>query len=223
MMGETGILAMCRTTFLLLCAGVLCGRVVRAQDAASAVRLDSATATAVARLADSVRAQSLPADPLLSLAREGALHHASPEQVLAAVREYAAALGQARDALNRTATTEEIVSGAGLLVARVNPGMLTGLRLARPEGTLTVPLVVFADFIGRGVTIETAFTTMSSALRNGADDQELIALRNAVADAIRSGSSPAAAVAERYLSLLQMHRPALPRVPGRIFRPSMPH
>jgi hypothetical protein len=223
MMGETGILAIRRTTLLLLGAGLLYGHVARAQDVVAPLRRDSATAAAVARLADSVRALSLPADPLLSLAREGALHHASPEQVLAAVRAYAAALGEARSALGASATEEEIVSGAGLLIARVNAGMLTGLRLARPEGTLTVPLVVFADFIGRGVTTETAFTTISSALRNGADDNELTALRNAVADAIRSGSSPSAAVAQRSSPLLQMRRPAMPRVPGRIFRPSMPH
>jgi hypothetical protein len=220
MMDQIGIPAIRRAALLLLVAGVPYGRLVGAQDAASSGRLDSATAAAVARLADSVRARSLPADQLLSLAREGALHHASAEQVLAAVRAYAAALGEARDAIGPTAMTEEIVSGAGLLIARVNPGMLTGLRLARAEGPLTVPLVVFADFIARGVTTELAFATISSELRNGARDDELSALRNAVAAAITAGTSPAAAISSRIpLRPADAHAPTTPRIPPRIGRP----
>ena len=170
---------------------------IAAQDRRLAARLDSATAGAVARLADSVRAVGLPADPLIGVALEGASRRASSERILAAVREYAAALGVARQTLGDSAMSDEIVSAAGVLVAGVAPRVVVDYRSARPAGALTVPFVVLADLIARGIPADTAASALGAALRNGASDDDLVEFRRRVERDIAAGARPTTAMTIR--------------------------
>ena len=170
---------------------------VAAQDRRLAARLDSATAGAVTRLADSVRAVGLPSDPLIGVALEGASRRASSERILAAVREYAAALGVARQTLGDSAVSDEIVSAAGVLVAGVAPRVVVDYRSARPAGALTVPFVVLADLIARGIPADTAASALGVALRSGASDDDLVEFRRRVERDIAAGARPTTAMTIR--------------------------
>ena len=170
---------------------------IEAQDRRLGARLDSATAGAVARLADSVRAVGLPSDPLIGVALEGASRRASSERILAAVREYAAALGVARQTLGDAAVSDEIVSAAGVLVAGVAPRVVVDYRSARPAGALTVPFVVLADLIARGIPADTAASALGAALRSGASDDDLVEFRRRVERDIAAGARPTTAMTIR--------------------------
>jgi hypothetical protein len=176
---------------------VLAGWPARAQDKRLAARLDAETALAVTRVADSVRAAGLPSDPLIGVALEGASRRAPNDRILAAVREYAAALGVARQTLGASAAGDEIVSAAGVIVAGVAPRVVTEYRAARPTGSITVPLVVLADLVARGVPADTAASALGDALRGGARDDELTELRRRIERDILAGARPATAVAIR--------------------------
>jgi hypothetical protein len=154
-------------------------------------------AVTVTRLADSVRAAGLPSDPVIAVALEGASRRASNERILAAVREYAVALGMARQTLGESAVSDEIVSAAGVIVAGVAPGVVSSYRAARPTGSLTVPLVVLADLIARGVPVDTATVALGDALRGGAGDDQLSELRRRIERDILAGLKPAAAMSIR--------------------------
>jgi len=170
---------------------------IEAQDRRLGARLDSATAGAVARLADSVRAVGLPSDPLIGVALEGASRRASSERIHAAVREYAAALGVARQTLGDAAVSDEIVSAAGVLVAGVAPRVVVDYRSARPAGALTVPFVVLADLIARGIPADTAASALGAALRSGASDDDLVEFRRRVERDIAAGARPTTAMTIR--------------------------
>lgn len=174
---------------------------VYAQDRRLTSRLDTETAAAVSRLVDSVRAVGLPSDALVGVALEGASRRAPSERIVSAVREYASALGAARQTLGDAAASDEIVSAAGVLVAGVAPGVVSSYRAARPSGSLTVPLVVLADLIARGVPADTAADALGDALRGGAADDELSELRRRVERDILAGLRPSAAMAIRTRAL----------------------
>lgn len=196
--------------------------VADAQDRRLATRLDSATAAAVSRLADSVQAAGLPADPLIGVALEGASRRAPSDRILTAVREYAAALGAARQNLGEVAVDDEIVSAAGVVVAGVSPRVLADYRAARPTGRLTVPLVVLADLIARGIPADTAASALGAALRNGASDDQLTAFRQRVERDIAAGARPSTAMTIRRRDLpgtpMDGVNPIRPRSP-RLRRP----
>jgi hypothetical protein len=192
------MIAMPNVNRLLMAAALMCGaRLASAQDRRLVGKLEPEVATAVTRLADSVRAAGLPSDPLVAMALEGASRRASNERILAAVREYAAVLGIARQTLGDSATSDEVVSAAGVIVAGVPPRFVTGYRAARPRGRLTVPLVVLADLVARGVPADSAAEALGAALRNGAGDDDLSELRRRVERDIMAGLEPSTAVSER--------------------------
>jgi len=170
---------------------------VQAQDKRLVGRLGPEAAASVTRIADSVRAVGLPSDPLVAVALEGASRRASTERILAAVREYAAALGSARQTLGDSAASDEIVSAAGVIVAGVAPRFVSDYRAARPVGSLTVPLVVLADLVARGVPADTAAAALGAALRNGVRDEELSEFRRRVERDILAGAKPSTALSIR--------------------------
>lgn len=187
---------------------------VQGQDRRLMTRLDSETAAAVTRVVDSVRAAGLPAEPLVGVALEGASRRASNERILAAVREYASALGVARLTLGDSSASDEIVSAAGVLVVGVQPRVVGEYRAARPTGSITVPLVVLADLIARGVPSDTAASAIGVALRNGARDDQLTELRRRIERDILAGARPATATTIRTQDLPGVQSPG-----GRLIRP----
>lgn len=210
----TRVTAAMRTACAALGGWLATGPAVLAQDGRLAGRLDSATASEVSRVADSVRFAGLPADPLIAVALEGATRRASADRIVAAVREYAAALATARGALGPAAGSDEVVSGAGVVVAGLRPGALADFRRARPAGPLTVPLVVLADLIARGVPPDTAAAALATALGAGARDADLSDLRRTIERDIVAGAKPSAAMSIRLRTM-----PTSPTPLGRRPRP----
>ena len=190
---------------------------LHAQDKRLVGRLEPETAVSVTRLADSVRAAGLPSDPLVAVALEGASRRATSDRILAAVREYAAALGSARLTLGDSAASDEIVSAAGVIVAGVSPRFVSDYRAARPVGSLTVPLVVLADLVARGVPADTAAAALGAALRRGVRDDELAEFRRRVERDILAGAKPATAMTIRTREF-----PAMPAGAVTPIRPSAP-
>jgi hypothetical protein len=185
-----------------------------AQDRRLVTRLDAETASAVTRLVDSVRAAGLPAEPLVGVALEGASRRASNERILSAVREYASALGVARQTLGDSSASDEIVSAAGVFVVGVPPHVVGEYRAARPKSSITVPLVVLADLIARGVPADTASSAIGFALRNGARDDQLTELRRRIERDILAGARPATATSIRTQDLPGTQSPG-----SRLIRP----
>jgi hypothetical protein len=177
----------------LALACLLFATIARAQDARLRGALDPETLAKVTRLADSARAESLPIDPLIGVALEGSQRHIAGARITKAVQDYLGALRAARAALGPDAGPAEITSGAGVLLSGVSSDVLRQLRAASPKRSLTVPLVVLADLIARGVPKDTAAQAIAAAARVNARDDDYSALRRFVEQDIIAGASPAAA------------------------------
>ena len=188
------------TPVMLLVAATVLASAAHAQDARLSARLDRETGLAVMRIVDSARAANIPTEPLIAKALEGASKGASGERIIGAVRAYARALRAAQDAL-RGSAEPEIVAGAGAILSGVRPQVLARLRATRPGQPLTLPLVVMADLVARGVPADTAAGAIYLATRAGARDSDLLALRQSVEQDIVAGAAPAAAIAVRIRNL----------------------
>lgn len=172
-----------------------------AQEARLRSALDAETFARVTKMTDSARAESLPVDPLIGVALEGAQRRAPGAKIAGAVHDYLIALRGARAALGSDAVAAEIVSGAGVLLSGVPSDALHRIRVAGTRRPLTVPLVVLADLIARGVPKDTAARAIEAAARANARDDDYSALRRFVEQDILAGASPAAAAMLRVRSI----------------------
>ena len=166
------------------------------QDARLKARLDPVTAASVSTCADSARQEYLPAEALVQRALEGATKGADGPRIVRATQALLTRLRAARLTLGRRATAEELVAAASALQVGVAPATLNEMKQAR-EGSLTVPLVVLADLVGRGVEVETAATTILFLARAGVEDDRFLDFRTRVEKDIRSGASPGTAATVR--------------------------
>src|SRR5882762_2972947 len=207
--------AFIRTAVPLLAAMLVAGRAVAGQQPDPRLeRLDAATRPAVAALVDSARRALLPTEPLVQRALEGATKRASGDLIVAAVRRFAAELGQARDALGSTASPAELTAGAAALRAGASPIILAQLRQARPE-PLTMPLAVLADLVASGVPVDSAAAAVLG-LAARARDADLVEFRRAVERDIALGAPPAAATAAAAMAAdVQVNAGARQQRPGR--------
>jgi hypothetical protein len=211
-----------RLTITLSLVSIAAPLRILAQDSRLTTKLPRETAAAITKLIDSARALSLPTDPLVGVALEGVNRHATNDRIVRAVREYIGALRTSRQALGDGATDAEVVSGAGVVLSGVNASVLHDLRAARPREALTVPLVVLADLVARGVPLDTATRAVYVATRAGARDADFTLLRHYIEQDISAGASPAAATSLRLRNVpgvtpedLQTQAPAMvPRRPN---------
>jgi len=200
----------------LLATMLVAGRAAAQQLDPRLERLDAATRPAVAALVDSARAASLPTEPLVQRALEGATKRASGEVIVAAVRRLAVDLGRAREALGSTASSAELSAGAAALRAGASQTTLAELRHARRE-PLIVPLAVLADLVASGVPVDSAAAAVL-ALSRQARDAELVEFRRAVERDIALGAPPAAATAAAATTTMAsygVNAGARPQRPGR--------
>jgi len=200
----------------LLATMLVAGRAAAQQLDPRLERLDPATRPAVAALVDSARAASLPTEPLVQRALEGATKRASGEVIVAAVRRLAVDLGRAREALGSTASPAELSAGAAALRAGASQTTLAELRHARRE-PLIVPLAVLADLVASGVPVDSAAAAVL-ALSRQARDAELVEFRRAVERDIALGAPPAAATAAAATTTMAsygVNAGARPQRPGR--------
>jgi hypothetical protein len=200
----------------LLATMLVAGRAAAQQLDQRLERLDAATRPAVAALVDSARAASLPTEPLVQRALEGATKRASGEVIVAAVRRLAVDLGRAREALGSTASPAELSAGAAALRAGASQTTLAELRHARRE-PLIVPLAVLADLVASGVPVDSAAAAVLS-LATRARDADLLEFRRTVERDIALGAPPAAATAAAATTTSQslgVNAGARPQRPGR--------
>ncbi len=208
--------ALIRTTLPLL-AALLVGAPAAAQQVDPRLeRLDAATRPVVAALIDSARTASLPTEPLVQRALEGATKGAAGDVIVAAVRRLAGDLERARDALGPTASPAELGAGAAALRAGASQATLAELRHARRK-PLIVPLAVLADLVASGVPVDSAAAAVLS-LAGRARDADLVEFRRAVERDIALGAPPAAATAAAATATAQsvdVNAGARPQRPGR--------
>jgi len=169
-------------------------------DARLSGRLDARTRAAVVHVIDSAAAVGLPAEPLVDKALEGASKRAAGERIVAAVRRLAGELGAARLALGQRASEGELVAGASALHGGVRPDAISRLRGERPGQSLTVPLAVLSELIARGVSPDTAASTVLALTEVRATDEQLVAFRREVERDIGTGAPPSAAAVGRSLA-----------------------
>jgi hypothetical protein len=172
-----------------------------------ALPLQPETRTAIQRLADSLRAAKIPADPLYDKAAEGVLKGADDTRILRAVRSLAGELVAARGALGSSATDAEILAAASALHAGVPIDALRTLAASRGKrraaASLAVPLTVLADLVTRRVPPDVAVESVEALIMRGATDDAFAALRAEVQRDILSGTAPAAAASARTRALVQ--------------------
>jgi len=165
-----------------------------ATDPRLAARLDSRTLADVSAIVQEARAESLPTEPLVSKALEGAAKKAPGARIVEAVRRLKGSLRDARLALGASSSESELTAGAGALLAGVAGDTLRRLRAVRPRESLTVPLVVLADLVARNIPPGAASSAVLNASRAGLRDVDLLRMRESVEQDIRAGASPAAAL-----------------------------
>ena len=160
-------------------------------------RLDTHTRTVVVAIIDSARAQSLPVEPLIDKALEGAAKRATSQQIISAVRTFKGQMAEARSALGDNSTEREVLGGAQAIRAGVRVQQLEGLRRARPGVQIATALTVMSDLVTREVPIENAFVVVSHLLQASASDDQLLQVRADIETDILSGMPPAIAAASR--------------------------
>jgi len=178
--------------------------------------LDPAARAAVERIVDSARAAGLPTEPLELKAVEGAAKGAAGPRVVEVVRALAAALRASRAALGPGATAAELTAGAGAIQAGVDPAAMRRLQSAAGGRPVTVPLVVLADLVARGVPAPGASSVLVRLARSGASDEVLTRLRADVVRDITAGVPAATALSGRLRAdgLAPDGAPTAPRAPG---------
>ncbi|HEX2779081.1 MAG TPA: hypothetical protein VHM30_06265 [Gemmatimonadaceae bacterium] len=185
----------------LVIAGMLLApiapRFAAGQDMRLSAQLDPATAARVGAVVDRARAASLPTEPLVDKALEGARKRADPGRILDAVSALAVRLDSSRAALGGATSESELVAGASALQAGIDPRTLRDLRAARGARSLAVPLVVLGDLVTRGVPADTASALILLVAREGLGDETLLAIQRDVQRDVRDGAHPATAAAIR--------------------------
>jgi hypothetical protein len=191
-----------RRTVAPLIASLTLAVVAQAQDSGIRSldplgRLDPATRYAVEVILDSARVAGLPTGPIESKALEGISKRVDGRRILVAVRSTFRTLREARAALGLTASSDELVAGSGALRVGISAGELAELARSRQEKQLTVPLVVLADLITRGVPRDTASQTIFQLWQRGAADDDFLGLWRGVERDIVSGTAPGVALMNR--------------------------
>jgi hypothetical protein len=168
-----------------------------AQDARLVAQLDAPTEARVSAVIERARAASLPVEPLVDKALEGARKHAPAARIIEAVTSLAARLDSGRVALGRASTEAELVAAAAALQAGVGTRVLSQLRQERAGKSLAVPLVVLGDLVTRGVPHDTASALVLLVAHEGLGDETLLAIQRDVQRDVRDGAHPATAAAIR--------------------------
>ncbi len=193
-----------RVVVLLLVA--LATRVAGAQQFTLPERLSPSTRASIERLADSLRAASLPTQPLYAKAAEGVLKGADDARIVAAIRRLARELAEARSALGDESDEAELIAGASAIHAGAPAATLRRLRESggarRLKGALAVPLVVLADLASRGIPASVAGASLEALAARNASDDQFTALRAAIERDIEAGRAPVDATTARTRALL---------------------
>lgn len=175
------------------------GLVQPAQVQFDAARFDSLTAANLRIIFQAAADQGIPTGPLINRALEGAARKVHPSKILQVVRDYSAAMSQAREALGVNAPASELEAGASALISGLDLKAVAEVREVRPTGTAVVPLTVLTDIVKRGVPAKTARQAVTSLAKMPGSDDALRGLQVTVAKNAIRGPGMAVDALNRYL------------------------
>lgn len=185
-----------------------------AQETDPLSRLDPNSRYAIELMLDSAHTLGIPTRPLMSQTLLGIARHADGRRIVAAVRSYFSALKQAGVVLGPSLSEPEWTAAASVLQAGVPAGVLAKFRPNRQnKQQLSMPFVVLADLITRGVPIDTASSAIVQLWQRGAADGDFLGLWKAVDQDILSGQNPGAALQQRMRESIGRIPPGGNRVP----------
>jgi hypothetical protein len=193
----------------LLLALALSPPAARADDPRLAKRLPDSVSVQVEALLDSAAAQSLPREPLVQRALEGATKGADGARIVRAVRLLLSRLRGARDILGPQSSSEEIVAAATCLQAGADTTDIRLLREARPKESLVVPLTVLVDLVGRGAPVALASSTTLALVQARVEDDAILQMRKQIEREILAGAAPEVAVSQQTRILLPRGLPRM--------------
>ncbi len=200
-----------------LLLAVLAGPVAAATLAAQGrppleARLDPQTLVAVRAIIDGARGDSIPSRVLEDKALEGAAKRVPPPRIVAAVRQLAAELREARALLRSAApraplAEAEIVAAAQARARGVPAAEVRELRShVRAATPLVVAFTVLGDLVQRGVAADQARDVIEQLIGAGVPAQQVAEIPARMDVGLRVGAPP-----------LDALRSALP-IPVRPFR-----
>ncbi|MBL0939194.1 MAG: hypothetical protein IBJ03_09880 [Gemmatimonadaceae bacterium] len=162
-------------------------------------RFDSVTANTLRGLFEDAQSMGLPTRPLINRALEGAARRISSERIVRTVRELAAALNSAKEALGPGSTVDELVAGAEAIRVGFDEATLQSVRRNRPAGSAATALVVLTDIAGRGVPRPNARDAVNTLSRLPQSDDALQGLQVLVAKNAQRGPGMALDALNRYV------------------------
>lgn len=176
--------------------------VVQAQDPRLASRLDKPTFNAVNAIVDSARLAKLPTAPLVDMALEGAAKGSDGPNIVSAVHQLSIRMGSARRQLGPGTSADEIKAAVSALDAGVSVHDLALIRAASRKRSVTMPLTVLADLIGRQVPVATATNLVIQLARSGVKDPEFALFQRNVRADVDRGADPTVAATTRARGLV---------------------
>ena len=179
----------------------------RAQDARLAQRLDKPTYVAVNAIVDSARLAKLPTAPLVDKALEGAAKGSDGQKIVLAVHQLSLRMTSARRVLGTTSSADEIKAAAIALDAGVSERDLERVKAAGGKRSVTMPLEVLTDLVGRQVPIATATSLIVQLARSGVKDQDFALFQRNVRADIDRGADPTVAATTRTRGLVARNAP----------------
>lgn len=146
----------------------------------------------IVELAEELRPQGVPAEPLFSKALEGMAKRVPPDRLMPAVRSYAGRLGQARGALGGGAPIPLVIAGADAIQRGVPPEVLGSLPADRPRSPVAV--LVLAELLESGVPRDRAIDLMRQAMEQRTRDERMLRIPARLRRMIRDGVPPGEAI-----------------------------
>ena len=148
-------------------------------------RQSAAQITQIIADADSAR---LPVALLRAKVAEGLSKGASAELIVAAVRVYATMLHTARLAFDGDTNSTNLDAGASALRVGARPDLLLRVHALRASSGVAMPLVLFVDFVKRGIPPDSVSSGLLAVLAAGGSDAQLVSLQRQVARQTADGA-----------------------------------
>ena len=165
----------------------------------------------LSQLATEVSATGVPDEPLYTKALEGVAKRVPPNRLVPAVRDYAARLGEARQALGTDASIPLLVAGADALQRGVTRDALESLPSDRPRSPMAV--LALTELIESGVPRDRAIQILREAMQQRTRDDRVLDISARVRQLIRQGVAPQDAIERVRRALLRDRASIGPAVP----------
>jgi hypothetical protein len=186
-----------RSMLLVAAALVLTGALPAvAQDTDPLAKLDPNCRYQIESIIDSAESVGIPTRPILLKSIEGIQKHADCRQIVTVVRRKFGYLKTAHAAIGPV-DGNELDAAASVIEAGAKPEQIAEFRVRQKGRSDLTAFAIWADFIGRGVPRDEAFTAISKLWRDGADDETFQGLWNNVSADILKGLNPGAALQNR--------------------------